>query len=167
MQELHDSKVLHKMLGVDPATEVHFKPAAPPAGTSAASTSSARAAKQSVQLAWEHADAENDATHRRDAEPEVEESRYGIDRRQPPAKRRRIGSEIDAHTVYTTDDDDSESEDEDRPQDRRSGDVLVHTVESDSDTGKEEAEYDVASPPPKSEKAERTRSYWLSKGVVM
>ena len=110
MQELYDSKVLHRMLGIDPTAEVRLMSSGP----SMTGTNRIRAAKQSVQSAWEHADADSDATHRRDAEPEVdvevEESRYGIDKRQPPSKRRRVGAEIDMHTVYTTDDDESEDD---------------------------------------------------------
>lgn len=164
VQELHDSKVLHRMLGIDPAAEVRFRPSDTPENNG---TSQTRAAKESVRSAWEHADAERDTTHKREAEPEVEESRYGIDRRQPPTKRRRMGAEIDMHTVYTTDDDE-ESEDEDKNKGEMKGDgVVVHTIDSGSETGDEEEEYDVSLSSNKSEKAERTRSYWLSKGVVM
>ena len=157
VQELHDSKVLHRMLGLDSAAEVRFRPSDAPESNG---TSQVRAAKESVQSTWEHADAEHDAAHGRDAEPDVEESRYGIDKRQPPSKRRRVGAEIDMHTVYTTDDD------EDSEEDGGEG-VVVHTVDSGSGTGEEEDEYDVSFSSNKSEKTERKRSYWLSKGVAM
>lgn len=123
-----------------------------------------------MQSAWEHDDAEPDSPRKREAEPEEEESRYGIDKRQPPTKRRRMGTQMDAHTVYTTDEDD-EDEDEDDDEDGNGdgdepeeGELLVHTVgDSDSETARHEDEYDTSIAETKESRAERRRSYWLSK----
>lgn len=72
-----------------------------------------------------------------------------------------MDAEIDIHTVYTIDEDDED--DEDKAGSEPEGELLVHTAEAaDSDTGKEEAEYDI--PMSKSDKSSR-RSYWLSKGI--
>ena len=51
----------------------------------------------------EHEDA------KRAANADEEESRYDIrDKREPPAKRRRIGTQQDMHTVYTSDEDEDD-----------------------------------------------------------
>ena len=120
-----------------------------------------RAAQESVESAWKQADSEHDVTRKHTAGDEEEESRYGIDKRQPPAKRRRVGAEIDAHTVYTTDEDSEEEGEADDDEDN--GDLVVHMGDDDgSDTGKEEAEYDTS---PNNQKTGKKRSYWLSKGI--
>jgi non-canonical poly(A) RNA polymerase PAPD5/7 len=149
------------MLGVEPRSTVNssFTDAQREA------TTKARAAKDSVDSAWKQADSEPDTTRKREAVEEVEESRYGIDKRQPPAKRRRVGTQVDAHTVYTTDEDD-DSEVEEGEADEMDGEELVVHMGSGthSETGKEEAEYDTSL---RKDKAERKslRSYWLSKAV--
>ena len=105
---------------------------------------------------------------------EEEESRYDIDaRQQPPKKRRRTGTKLDTH-IYTFDEDDDEDDDDDGPP------LVVYTSAGSDDEGHlaasnlsaEEAEYDIGStggdpdaPDSKTEKAQKKRSYWLSKGI--
>lgn len=168
VQGLYDNRVLHKMLGIEPRQTVKRAEA-----NGAAST---HATQESVETAPEEEDSDHAPPEGREAEVEDDdESRYGIDRRQPPKKRRKTGTEMDLHTVYTTDEDEEdedgdsdgdEDEDEDEEdEDESDGDLVVHTIENDEEDKrlkKEEAEYDT-----EGTKAERTRSYWLSKGIPM
>ena len=166
MQEVYDNRVLHRMLGVEPQVPVVVSE-----GSSRKRGSGGRSheAEASVKSAWEEADSAPEPSNRHNAEDvEEEESRYGIDARQPPRKRRRTDTKKDDH-VYISDDEDDEDDD------TREVPLVVHTLgDSDDEKGSdgaltaEEAEYDIDEPedatPDKSEKAKR-RSYWLSKGI--
>lgn len=158
MQEIYDTRELHRALGIDPRPTVTVSSnGTPPCESNRESP----AAQESVQSAWQHADADHEPVNKQEAETEVEESRYGIDKRQPPRKRRKMNAEIDVHTVYTTDEDDEDEVGGSSSGRREDGELLVHTVhDSGSDTGKEEAEYKTSP-----SKAAERRSYWLSKGV--
>ena len=66
--------------------------------------------------------------------------------------------------MYTTDEDDDSEAEEGEAAEADDGGLVVHVgSDTHSQTGKEEAEYDLDSP--RDEKADRKRSYWLSKGV--
>lgn len=160
MQEIYDTRELHRALGIDPRPTATVSPNdTPPRKTSQGHES--RAVNESVQSAWKGADADHEPVHKQEAETEAEESRYGIDKRQPPRKRRKMNSEIDVHTVYTTDEEDEDEVGGGSSGRQEDGELLVHTVhDSGSDTGKEEAEYKTST-----SKAAERRSYWLSKGV--
>ena len=131
-------------------------------------------ANDSIRTAWEAADTDmesgDEQVARVSREEEEEESRYDIrDKKLPPKKRRRIGTEKDMHTVYTSD------EDEDDGPGSGGGreSLIVHanmeqsSEESDEDgIDVEEAEYDVGGNDER-ERAKSKRSYWLSKGVAL
>lgn len=81
------------MLGVEPRQAVKR--------SKTNSTAPTRAPQESVQtsLVWEE-DSDHGPPEGREAEvDEDDESRYGIDRRQPPKKRRKTGTNMDLHTV--------------------------------------------------------------------
>lgn len=156
MQEVYDSQVLHRMLGVEPRVpvtlDVKQKGSKPP------KKSTSRAYEESVKLAWNDKEAGRDSGEEEKVEDveEEEESRYGI-ADQPPRKRKRTGKGTDLHTVYVSDDEDEEGE-------------LSLNVKFNDGVSEEEREYDVGGsgddePKSNSSKREKTRSYWLSKGI--
>ena len=188
MQEVYDSRVLHRMLGVQPAVPVIIDAKQPkddekPRGDSNKPMSETRSheAKESVKSAWKETEAEQSFDHSMTQhEDDEEESRYGIanvrdsQQGQPPPKRRRTGKSRDEHTIYTSD----ASEDSDgQPDEDASTSPIVHLGDIEPEdydahvqTSEEEAEYDIDDRLEKSagsEKRQRTRSFWLSKGVEM
>ncbi|KAH9852744.1 hypothetical protein C2E23DRAFT_756340 [Lenzites betulinus] len=163
VQEVYDRQVLHRMLGITPKVTTP----APTAPGEPRGASSRRAAEEaSVRSAWGEADMDPETDEEEGAPADVVESRYEIDsRRQPPKKRRRTGARADkdvtVHTVYTTDDDD--------PYD----DAYASKRESRVDDGisEEEREYDLAALDEKGRGAgdaatASRRSYWLSKAMA-
>lgn len=164
------------MLGIKPTASVQTSQSNPSGVNGSSST---QEAQTSVKAALEVTDMEAESSE--EAEPprgavnhEEDESRYDIrDKRQPPAKRRRLGTRQDQHTVYTSDEDDDEA------VNVRGGDgkLVLHAdldesgsesserggSESDS-VAMEEAIYDTPGEDETS-KSQRKRSYWLSKGV--
>ncbi|KZT70088.1 hypothetical protein DAEQUDRAFT_810830 [Daedalea quercina L-15889] len=146
VQEVFDRRVLHRMLGITPRKEIVLdSPPAPLNGKSSA------AQKASVQTAWEEADMAL-AFDKNAAEDEEDESRYQIDGRQePPRKRRRLGRESDMHTVFTTDDEDAEDVQ----------DYSLHVVDEPEDSVS--ATKDMR--PVSRGDASSKRDYWLSKGL--
>ncbi|KAG5634891.1 hypothetical protein H0H81_000408 [Sphagnurus paluster] len=171
VQELYDKRILHNMLGIMPkpvVTNGHAPPATNngngrAGGSGKPSSSVTRANANSVNSAWRAADAEHEDSYKRHREiisveddDDDEEGRYHIGR-EPPHKRQKTGKQRDAHTVFTTDEDE---------------DSLSNCVESEEE--EEEAHYasdvDVGlsnSRPSNPEKADKRRSYWLSKGLGM
>lgn len=161
------------MTGVAPV--ISAKPSNPLSSHGDSQTAGrSREANDSVRTAWEAADTDmesgDEQVSRVSREEEQEESRYDIrDKKLPPKKRRRIGTEKDMHTVYTSD------EDEDEWPGMGGGreSLIVHAAieqsseESDEDSVEaEEAEYDVGGDD-KRERATSRRSYWLSKGAAL
>jgi len=167
VQEVHDSRILHRMVGVEPTVPVvvHRKEA------KWKSDDQVRAA-ESVKTAWnsdaEESDDEEGHVPAPSAAVEEEDSRYDVRPGQPPLKRRRMGKEKDVHTVYTTDED---GDDDDNPGAERDVHVHIHDEDQDEEGSvtEEEGEYDLDGPGEGSgdvkTKKEQTRSYWLSKGI--
>lgn len=173
VQEVWDKGIIHRMLGIKPSTLVSDPE---PASKHRSSFKRTREGEDSVRSAWEEADAGLDADGPHNKEPEEELSRYDIDsRQQPPRKRKRVDAKMDEH-IYISDDDDEEDEyvekvdgDLPSPPARIDGSVEEPDAKQLSD---EENEYDIGDSdedddanPTLSQKARRTRSYWLSKGV--
>ncbi|KAL0946483.1 hypothetical protein HGRIS_012700 [Hohenbuehelia grisea] len=169
IEELYQSRTLHRVLGVQPKVAVVEMTSAdgrlkaePPRAASKPDSRHAR----SVQAAWEEADKagygddEDEDIHRRSRksatrgsdDDEEDEGRYRIGR-DPPRKRRRTGGEHDQHTVYFVDDDDGSSMNE----------ALAYASDSSSD--------DAALPPQAmpsrngKPNSGAKRSYWLSKAM--
>ena len=128
-------------------------------------------AEASVKSAWEEADSMPEPSSRTKVEDIDEEvSRYGIDSRQPPRKRRRTNTRRDDHIYISDEEDDEDNDTADVP-------LVVHTLQdsedeqgSDGALTAEEEEYDIVAAEEdekadKVGKAERKRSYWLSKGL--
>ncbi|KAG6915743.1 hypothetical protein DXG01_010040 [Tephrocybe rancida] len=159
VQELYDRRVLHNLLDV--------KPQPPPVtvangsapisnGVGSLSSSNTHAASNSVKSAWQEADKEPEHPHKRrhDPDDDDEEGRYKIGRHQPPSKRQRTGNMKDSHVTFTTDED-SASEDE-KEELHYGSDIEV--IEPPPMSGRSSSSRDT-------EKADKRRSYWLSKGV--
>ncbi|TFK46660.1 Nucleotidyltransferase, partial [Heliocybe sulcata] len=115
VQEVFDKGVLHRMLGISPnaplKSDLHVsRSPSPPAKRKSPPRSllSRIHESASVTSAWGEADMEvSAASDGSVGEEEGQESRYDIDKRQPPRKRRRTGTARDAHTTYfTTDEED-------------------------------------------------------------
>ncbi|KAI0672801.1 hypothetical protein C8Q78DRAFT_970483 [Trametes maxima] len=106
VQEVYDRQVLHRMLGITPKASLATSKAEP------SGRKSSRAAEEaSVKSAWGEADMEPETEDEAEDPGDAVESRYEIDsRRQPPKKRRRMRTRTDQDvtvpTVYTTDDED-------------------------------------------------------------
>ncbi|KAI0373072.1 hypothetical protein BV20DRAFT_1014460 [Pilatotrama ljubarskyi] len=162
VQEVYDRQILHRMLGITPQASL--------TSMGEANGTSRAAEEASVKSAWGEADMEPESDDEADGPADVVESRYEIDsRRQPPKKRRRTGTRADedvtVHTVYTTDDED--------PYD----DMYSFARQSREDDGisEEEREYDLSAldeeargsraGPADAATASR-RSYWLSKAMA-
>lgn len=162
VQEVYDRQILHRMLGITPKT---LAPKVEVGGASRA------AGEASVKSAWGEADMEPETEDEEGRPEDAVESRYEIDsKRQPPKKRRRTGARADkdvtAETVYTTDDED--------PYD----DMYSFAQQAKVDDGisEEEREYDLAaldkgrgrgSGSGSSDAAAASRrSYWLSKAMT-
>lgn len=184
MQELYDSRTLHRIVGV-PAKAHHTTPSN---GTSTNGTdkpakhkskSSKHKSKskesKSVSSAWEEADMElaSDDDHPRqrdDGEVEEEEGRYGIEKRHRTSSRRR---KTGASTVMFITDDDESDVSEVKVSKKAPVDVPITEFvnEREDEDEREEGEYvsggedagDGKLASEKGESAERRRSYWLSK----
>ncbi|KAH8106935.1 hypothetical protein BXZ70DRAFT_915720 [Cristinia sonorae] len=167
-QEVYDSKVLHRMLGIDdpvPVT-VDVRRDENRRDKHVSGRLQARAA-ESVKSAWDKADMamDSDEEHAK-VQDEEEESRYRVaDSRsnQPPKKRRRTGKEKDVHTVYTTDDDEEGEIGDER-------DLRIHVGGAGDGVSDEEDEYVALSGSERADASgkmgkDEKRSYWLSKGV--
>jgi non-canonical poly(A) RNA polymerase PAPD5/7 len=117
------------------------------------SSSSSSGAAKSVQLAWQEADYDDNQYDRRRGRhatgDEEEEGRYDISRQQPPSKRRKTGRPQDFHTIFTTDDEDEL--------------IVGDTADEDAHYASDGVLENSASRDP--EKADKRRSYWLSKGI--
>ncbi|KAI0693342.1 hypothetical protein BC835DRAFT_1406809 [Cytidiella melzeri] len=177
VQEVYDSGVLHRMAGVkQPVSSPSPEP--PLSHSHPDIPHRANEAKAGIRTSLEEADSEKesgDEQRRQSPQKDEDESRYGIrDKKQPPKKRRRMGTQRDTHTVYTSDEDE---EDGLGVGARNEGLILhadlrkssVDTSDDGSETdsvAEEEAEYDVDGGHDKMVKAKHRRSYWLSKGVV-
>lgn len=124
VQELYDYGTLHRMLGVTPKASIGQQNPQVHGSTKQSSV----AERESVASAWGEASMDLGSSDEEDQpaerESDVEESRYGLGKRQThPSKRRRVGNARDSHTVYTTDDDeDWENADRDnRPSATKEG----------------------------------------------
>ncbi|KAG6839850.1 hypothetical protein C0991_011086, partial [Blastosporella zonata] len=154
VQELYDKRVLHNLLGVKPQPAVTVANGSASKNKGAKSLSSNTEAA-SVKSAWQEADREPESHHKRhhEADEDDEEGRYTIGRQQPPSKRQRTGSRRDTHVTFTTDED---SQSEDEKEDLGYGsdiEIIERPTSARSSTSKDP------------EKADKRRSYWLSKGV--
>ncbi|CAL1705450.1 unnamed protein product [Somion occarium] len=187
VQEVYDSQVLHRMLGVEPTIPVTEEVKRPNGNNKSSSSrckpmsqTRSREAQESVKSAWNESDVDHSFDHSAaHASDEEEESRYGIanvrePHSQPPIKRRRTGKPEDEHTVFTSDASEEEVDELDPdPDPEPSVHLNVGTDDYDAHAvSEEESEYDVDGDEgeikgPASEKRERTRSFWLSKGVDM
>lgn len=148
--------MLHNLLGVQAKPVVMNGSLPERNGVAKASSKSTSEAANSVKSAWAEADNEDANSHKRrhDAaeEEEEEEGRYRIGRQQPPSKRQRTGSGKDAHITFMTDE---ETLSEDEKEDLHYGSD-IEIIEGPSMR------------PPSSRdsgKADKRRSYWLSKGI--
>ncbi|KAI0647467.1 hypothetical protein C8Q79DRAFT_907770 [Trametes meyenii] len=163
VQEVYDRQVLHRMLGITPKTLSLATPKPEPNGKK----SSRAAEKASIKSAWGEADMEPETEDETEDARDAVESRYEIDsRRQPPKKRRRTGTrtgqDVTVPTVYTTDDED--------PYDDYSFNRQEDGI------SEEEREYDLsalgegqtssARSGPSSTATANKRSYWLSKATA-
>nr|VWP00205.1 2-oxoisovalerate dehydrogenase subunit alpha (EC (Branched-chain alpha-keto acid dehydrogenase E1 component alpha chain) [Ganoderma boninense] len=152
-EEVYDRQILHRVLGLVPQPPLSVQDT-----TSGRASRTAEAESVEDAHAWEEADM--DTSDHSEAEA-VAESRYDIEsRKQPPRKRRRTGTRADediTHTVYTTD------EEED-------GYVASHQpLDAADGITEEEEEYAVSAVDGADQergggKADK-RSYWLSKGL--
>lgn len=170
VQEVYDQRTMHRLLGVEPVVPTV---ASVPSSDKHGGAKRSREGAESVKSAWEEADMDLGPDHEKRPDHE-EESRYDIETRQPPKKRRRKGTKIDTH-IYISDD-----EDDERDEDGEDAAVVVHTAADSGDergvvatlSELEEEAYDTggsdeegAAPESKAEKKQRTRSFWLSKGM--
>jgi len=177
VQDVYDMHVLHRMAGVGhPGPSRTSTPPSFRARTNGSGRS--HKAEASIKAAWEEVDMNSESGEERSGRPlagneDEDESRYDIrDKKQPPKKRRRVGSQKDMHTIYTSDEDEDDNSGAVRGDER----LVVHAelgeseLDSSNETGSnsvtdEEAEYDTATMDDKAKRAER-RSYWLSKGIT-
>ena len=152
VQEVHDKKVLHNIMGIAPRPVVVQASSSANATVNGKSSDSATA-HHAVHTAWEGDDDDDIVSDIRPAAyDEEEEGRYHIGRgRSPPHKRRKTGKTADIHTVFTTDDEGEfssssapHSDGERRDTNRRTGDR--RRAEQTEGVGK--------------------RRYWLAKGPV-
>ncbi|KAJ3540390.1 hypothetical protein NM688_g6231 [Phlebia brevispora] len=170
VQEVYDNRTLHRMLGVEPAVPIVLS------GTSSDKHNGIKRSKEgeeSIRSAWEEADADPQSPTARKELVEEEESRYDIETRLPPKKRRRHGTKANSHVYISDDEDDDERGDDDKTP------LVVHAlVDSDEEDpaamsfSEQEDAYDIdgsddsaSEPETRAEKARRTRSYWLSKAI--
>lgn len=148
VRELYDSRILHKMLGVD--TGLRRAPQVVN-GTGDSLNKDTKSSREAVRRAWaSKADADelDDQRGGPQAEEgeEAEEGRYDI---PPPKKRRKTGrSDKDDHTVIYV----SGSEDEREDEAYRG---VIPEVESQRDSERKGDKRDATS----------KMSYWLSKGI--
>jgi len=150
VQELYDSRILHKMLGVD--TEVRRAPQVVNGVSNGVNDDRkySREAQNAVHSAWTSEDRQlsddDEGGRRAEDGEEVEEGRYDI---PPPKKRRKTGrSDKHEHTVVYV----SGSEDEREDEAYR---AVTIEVEREQDGERKSERRDTAS----------KRSYWLSKGI--
>ena len=160
VQEVYDRQVLHRMLGVTPKASLTDEDAVQGVSRTAGAAS--------VEAAWGAADTTLDAADSIGSEDEMVESRYEIEsRKQPPKKRRRVGTRADEditlHTVYTTDEDEEEHSTTHQPRGDEDG---VTDEEKEYDLSALDADHhDPGGGPGRTEAANR-RSYWLSKAMA-
>ncbi|KAF9014210.1 hypothetical protein BDQ17DRAFT_1386693 [Cyathus striatus] len=153
VQEVYDKRIFHNILGVDPRPIVVNGTSLPEANGASGSGRKAKDS-ESVNAAWKangDSDDERDLKRRRWRSPEEDEDRGRYDigrRRQPPIKRRKFGNDVDAHTVFVSEDEDEHSVD--------SNVILVTPDIPRKKTEKKDPE-----------DGKRRRSYWLSKGIGM
>lgn len=170
---MFDKGILHRAAGVNPVARSPSKDRAPPSSRRSRSRSRSPkpgTADTGVKAVWIADDDEDaEAGHKRKRSPgdegekkdpeeeEEEESRYGIvkDGSGPPAKQRRMGGELDIHTVFTTDDDEEGVVYEDDDSDSEDGVGRAEAV----------AEEALGSARRSKEGRDKKRSFWLSKGV--
>lgn len=142
VQELYDRQIIHRIAGVAPLCR------SPPPPEPSASHIVAKAKH-------DEPDSDREDDYRGHGQPPADDEggRYAIER-QPPRKRRRTERSEAEHSVYfVDDDDDTEGARQDEIED---GEYL-------SDASVEERR----SMRTDSSKNEKTRSYWLSKGLGM
>ncbi|KZT09562.1 uncharacterized protein LAESUDRAFT_722526 [Laetiporus sulphureus 93-53] len=154
VQELYDSRALHRLLGVNASADI--------AGIKARPTPNSevqRPRQEDIDTALGEADMEEGSTDNEDGKIITEEgSRYKIeDRRQPPRKRRKMGREEDMHTVFTTDDEDGEIRHE---YEEYALEGLEDGEEEEDAAALADTKYSMES----SAKSKNRRDFWLSKG---
>lgn len=169
VQEVYDKEILHQMVGVKPPSSIPPKLSTPPGKRA----TSSREAESSVRKVWGEVDSGLESGEEPERivlkkQDDKEESRYDIqDKKQPPLKRRRLGTEHDIHTVYTSDEDEEDGLSVGGGNEH----LIVHTDisgGSDADSvAAEEAEYAVDGDGDEAKARHNLkRSYWLSKGGV-
>ncbi|KAJ7598849.1 hypothetical protein C8J56DRAFT_1157921 [Mycena floridula] len=164
MRQIYDNRTLHTILGVKPAPIVVEGPANDqdtkpndivevPESTAVKDTNSNVEETPSKGIDFDSGDEfvkEGPSLEDIDLE---EGGRYDIARSEPPNKRRRLGLPMDAHTVFTTDDEgDVDSLDEEE-EEYKSGSESKAVTASEIAVGKN------------SLSSKSRRSYWLSKGI--
>ena len=160
VQELHDRRTLHNIVGVRPVPTVVKSSEREPDRKE--SSSSKSRSSRAVESAWDIEDVSHDSDHEeyssrsRRHRPSADEEggRYDIGR-QPPKKRRKTGRGGDAHTVVFIDDDDDDD-------DQRRADEAEEDEYMSSESGDERRP---SLSRRSSAKADHKRSYWLSKGI--
>ncbi|KAF7799612.1 hypothetical protein EIP86_010850 [Pleurotus ostreatoroseus] len=173
VQEVYDQRVLHRILGVEPTVPTV---SSGPFTDKRNGRKRSREGAESVKSAWEEADMELSTSDDDKRSANEEESRYDIETRLPPKKRMRKGTKIDTHIYISDDDDDAGDGDVDDTA------LVVHTLQDSDDDravvadndSEQEAAYDTggsdgeaAAPDGRAERKQRTRSFWLSKGIAM
>ena len=143
---------MHDLLGVEP--KITLAPSTMNGHTSRAETEES---ETDIEMESELEEGEHSRRHRRDESDEEEGGRYDIGmRKQPPAKRRRMGTVADTHTVFTTDD---EEEGEEREP------IVVNFADCGDDLEEYESDGRADAVSDGNIKRDEKRSYWLSKGI--
>lgn len=167
IQEVYDDRIFHDLLGVEPKHNL-----APPESkrekNGHSSHTVTEAYETDMELDSDIEEGEERLGNRKRRieesdeleeaeEAEEEEGRYDMgSRRQPPVKRRRVGTVEDELTVFTTDDDD-DGEEENL--------VVAHIADSEEDHEEYESDGQPGATSNGNAKRDEKRSYWLSKGI--
>lgn len=126
IREVYDDRTLHRLLGVEPLrirSHGQSDSRRAHAGSSTTTNDHRRPSSQSVQAVEEvsiMSISSDDEKHYKRREPSEEEGRYEIEGRNRPTKRRRkMGTQADPHTVFTTDEEEEVSVEEGTDQGKR------------------------------------------------
>ncbi|KAF7979571.1 hypothetical protein HWV62_41856 [Athelia sp. TMB] len=151
IQEVYDDRILHDLLGVEPKISL-----APSTTNGHKSRAESEESETDIEMESELEEGEHSRRHRRD-ESDDEGGRYDIGmRKPPPAKRRRVDTVADTHTVFTTDD---EEDGEEREP------IVVNFADSGDDLEEYESDGRADAVGDGGVQRDEKRSYWLSKGI--
>lgn len=165
VQEVHDEGILHRLLGVDRPGPILI---VTDLTADDLVTSDRAVDSQSVLSSWTGANkdtitiSDNESGRTGAADESYEsESRYDIKAGSPSRKRRRTGTDRDAHIVYTADDEEEEHSDASEVDSLLEEETQYDAVHSVMNEGEQEngltKETNLT--------AAGRRAYWISKGV--